>query len=108
LEDVAITADHGALLDASTTTSAQLLSDDELQSIWSSLKLTAATGAAANTGANSATVTAVTNTVDSDYQKYWLLLSHGQVQGSVFTLDTGGQAFYQAAAAASNMTVQQY
>ncbi len=106
--NVNITVDHGALLDASTTTSAQLLTDDQVQAIWSSLKLTAATGAAANTGSNSVTVTAVTKTVNSDYQKYWLLLSHGQVQGAVFTLDAGGQTFYQPAAAAANMTVQQY
>jgi hypothetical protein len=105
---VTIAVDDGALLDAQNTTTAQMLSADQQQSIWTSLKLTTALGGGINSTSGSPTVTAVKQTIDVDYRQYWTLLSHGTVSGDAFTLNPGSVSLFQTLAAATGMSAQDY
>jgi filamentous hemagglutinin family protein len=109
LGTVQVAVDNGALLDAANTTQTQALSLKQQQDVWARLKLTVATGGAANANAGtSQTVQAVTNTVNADYQQYWTLLSQGSVQNGSFILNAGSASLFQQVASASGMTPQAY
>ena len=106
--NVHITVDNGALKDANNITAAQTLSDAQQQQVWQSLKLTAAFGGGVNSTAASPTVTAVSNTIGTDYQQYWLLIDHGTVADGAFTLNSDAIALFQPIAAAAGLSAQDY
>jgi len=97
--DVVVNAPGGAVLDASQATPASVLSDTQVASVWRSLHLTAANGAAANADATS--VKPIESMVDSDYRQYWLLVGSGSVSNGALTLTSVGLARYRAQATAS-------
>ena len=105
---VNVTVDNGALKDANNTTTVEALSDTQQQAIWKTLKLTVLYGGAVNSTAGSPTVAAVSSTIGTDYQQYWLLLGHGSVQDGVFTLDPGSVALFQPIAAQAGLSAQDY
>ena len=99
--NVFVTARNGGLFDAQGTTSAQALSEDQIQAVWSDLHLTADLGAAANANA---TVTAFENEVNRNYLQYWQLINNGTVNNGTITLTaTGLDIFRPRTAAALNI-----
>src|SRR5262249_2432533 len=85
--DVYVTASNGNIYDASATTSAQTLSETQIEAVWSDLHLTADRGAADNANA---TVTAFDNQVDRNYLQYWQLINNGTVSNGTITLNATG------------------
>jgi len=95
---VFVTASNGSIYDARGTTSAQALSEAQIQQVWSSLQLTASDGAAENANA---TVTAFENQVDINYLQYWQLISNGTVSNGTLTLNATGLDIFRPRTAAA-------
>ncbi|HEV3085266.1 MAG TPA: hypothetical protein VGY66_36260, partial [Gemmataceae bacterium] len=96
--NVSVTASNGGIYDARGTTSAQALSEAQIQQVWSSLQLTASDGAADNANA---TVTAFQNQVDVNYLQYWQLISNGTVSNGTITLTATGLDIFRPRTAAA-------
>jgi hypothetical protein len=92
--NVTITVPSGQIFDASGTTSAQVLSETQIEQVWQNLGLT-------NASASQQSVTAFDNQVNSEYVSYWQLLRNGGVSGGVFTLDGAAVPLYVGQTAAS-------
>lgn len=96
--NVVLKAPTGSILNASGQTSAEALSAAQIQAVWSSLGLTGP-NAAVNAIANS--VTPIQNLVNSDYERYWVLLGNGSASNGTFTLNAGKVPLYKPLAAAA-------
>gem|GEM_PF-3223135 len=81
--NVIVNVPAGRVLNSANQTSARALSRDQIQQVWSDLRLTAATGAAARLQDS---VASYQNQVSSQYRQFWQIAADGSVTDGVFTL----------------------
>ncbi|MGH2998382.1 MAG: beta strand repeat-containing protein, partial [Gaiellaceae bacterium] len=89
---------RGAVYDVHLRTSAQVLSNDQIQAVWQNLHLTADTGATDNAASS---VAAFESLVELKYQQYWQLLDSGAVVDSSYVLGDKSIDLFRAQAAAA-------
>ncbi len=94
--NVVVDVTNGAILDARSQTPAQVLSDSQIEQVWSNLQLrddneTSTTLSSAQIS-DDQTIAVFENQVDVNYLQYWQLLDNGTVQNSTYSLDSTGPA----------------
>ncbi len=90
--DVVVDVTNGGILDARSQTPAQVLSDAQIEQVWSNLQLRNDDGTP-NTPSSAAlnddqTIAVFENQVDVNYLQYWQLLDNGTVQNGVYSLNS--------------------
>jgi hypothetical protein len=109
--DVRVDVTAGNALDARGQTASSVLTEEQMEAVWTRLKLTGAAGAAAHADAS---IAAFESLVERNYVEYWRLLLNGDVVNGSYTLRTLSIPLYRPLAAAalgrspSNADVQGY
>ena len=94
--DVVVDVTNGGILDARSQTPAQVLSDSQIEQVWSNLQLRSDDGTATTPSSaalsDDHTIAVFENQVDVNYLQYWQLLDNGTVQNGTYSLDSTGTA----------------
>ncbi|MEI8370631.1 MAG: Ig-like domain repeat protein [Planctomycetia bacterium] len=96
--NVTVNVPQGKVLNVRNQTTAQTLSQEQIERVWADLRLTADTGASSR---QIAAVTGFQNQVAAQYRRTWQLLGNGSVSGGSYTLAEASVSLYRAQAAAA-------
>ncbi|WP_181049719.1 leukotoxin LktA family filamentous adhesin [Marinobacter persicus] len=102
LGDVSVTVTNGGLQDANQRTAQSTLSEEQIQAVWSRLKLT--DGYGAENFVRNNTIPAFEHGVEQNYHQYWQLLSMGNVSNGQFQLKADSLERYRMMAKARGET----
>jgi hypothetical protein len=96
--NVTVNVPQGKVLNVRNQTTAQTLSQEQIERVWADLRLTADSGASSR---QTAAVTGYQNQVATQYRRYWQLLGNGSVSGGSYRLAQDSVKLYLAQAAAA-------
>ena len=94
--DVDVDVTNGGIYDARSETSAQVLSEAQIEQVWANLQLrnddATQNSPSSATLSDDHTIAVFENEVDANYLQYWQLLDNGTVQNGTYMLDSTGTA----------------
>ncbi len=94
--DVFVDVTNGGIYDSRSQTPAQVLSQAQIEQVWSNLQLRNDDGTdntpSSATLSDDQTIAVFENQVDVNYLQYWQLLDNGTVQNGTYSLDSTGTA----------------
>ena len=94
--DVFVDVTNGGIYDSRSQTPAQVLSQAQIEQVWSNLQLRNDDGTrntpSSATLSGDQTIAVFENQVDVNYLQYWQLLDNGTVQNGTYSLDSTGTA----------------